>query len=277
MDLNGKTALVTGAGRGFGWGIARAMAQAGARVCASDIDDTDIARVVAEIEKEEGTAYGRHLDAADLDSFQTVVEELIGRWGRLDILVHCAIYMPLLTFEKTTAKSWKRQLQVSLGGLYNATRTAWEIMKRQGGGHIIGIASGSSLRGYREEVAYCTAKHAQEGFVKALALEAIPYGISINTVGPGKPIKTTRVTWEELAALPAEVKSGWADPTDLGRAFVWLAGQPPGRFSGLRFDAGPIVDTLDAEGEDFVFTAEKVTLYPEDFRARQAWMRDYPD
>ncbi len=95
-------------------------------------------------------------------------------------------------------------------------------------------------------------------------------------MGPGKPIKPTRLTWDEFEALPAEAKVEWVDPTELGRAVVWLANQPPARFSGLRFDAGTIVDTLDAEGEDFAVTPEKVTMYPEDFRARQAWMADYP-
>jgi NAD(P)-dependent dehydrogenase (short-subunit alcohol dehydrogenase family) len=269
MNLSGKTALVTGAGRGLGWGIARALAKAGARVCVTDIDDDGLKRVLSDIEADGGDAYGRRLDVAEREAFEAVIGEVEQRWGRLDVLIHNAVYMPLVRFEDITPESWWRQLQVGLGGLYNGTRAAWGLMKRQGGGHVIGIASGSSLRGFEEEVAYCTIKHGQEGFAKALALEAAPHRIAVNTVGPGKLIKPTRLTWEELAALPAEVRSGWADPVVLGRAFVWLAGQPPERFSGLRFDAGPIVDTLAAEGDDFEVTPEKVTLYPEDFRARQ--------
>ena len=148
-------------------------------------------------------------------------------------------------------------------------------MKRQGGGHIVGIASGSSFRGYIDEVAYCTGKHGQEGFVKALSLESAPHRIAINTIGPGKPIKTTRITRAELEQLPEAQTSGWADPIELGKAFVWLAAQPPGRFSGLRFDAGPIVDAIAAEGYDFAFAPEKVTLYSDDFVARQQWYATY--
>ncbi len=150
-------------------------------------------------------------------------------------------------------------------------------MKAQGGGHIIGIASGSSVRGYKDEVAYCTAKHAQEGFMKALALEAAPFNIALNTIGPGRPIKTTRVTWAELDALPAAEKARWADPVELGQAWVWLAAQPPQRFSGFRFDAGPIVDAIAAEGFGFAFAPEKVTLYVDDFVARRQWQANYPD
>ncbi|MFU8888959.1 MAG: hypothetical protein ACNA8N_10205 [Trueperaceae bacterium] len=74
----------------------------------------------------------------------------------------------------------------------------------------------------------------------------------------------------------AAVRAGWADPTELGRAFVWLACQPPGRFNGLRFDAGPILDTIAREGPDFAFAPEKVTLFPDDLRAREAWRAAYP-
>ena len=277
MDLSGKTALVTGAGRGFGWGIARALARAGAKVCVTDIDEENIKRTVGDIESESGTAVGAVLDVSNLESFQESIDDTVERWGSLDVLVHNAVYMPLITFEDTSPESWWQQLNVSLGGLYNGTRAAWDIMKRQGGGHIMGIASGSSLRGYKEEVTYCTAKHGQEGFIKALALEAQPYNIALNTMGPGAPIKTTRLTWEELEQLPDEEKAEWADPTELGKAFVWLAAQPPSRFSGLRFDAGTIVDTLEAEGSTFEVTPEKVTMYPDDFAARQAWLESYSD
>lgn len=275
MDLTGKTAFVTGAGRGFGWGIARALARAGAKVCVTDINEEDVARTVQDIEADGGAAVGAYLDVSNLEAFHKVVGGTVERWGTLNILVHNAIYMPLITFENTSPESWWRQLEVSLGGLYNGTRAVWDTMKKQGGGHIMGIASGSSLRGYVNEVTYCTAKHGQEGFVKALALEAQPYNIAVNTVGPGKPIKTTRLTWEELENTPEEEKAQWADPVELGRAFVWLASQPPSRFSGLRFDAGPIVDTLASEGSDFEVTPEKVTIYSHDFVARQAWMESY--
>ena len=277
MDLSGKTALVTGAGRGFGWGIARALARAGAKVCVTDIDEENIKRTVGDIESEGGTAIGAVLDVSNLKSFQESIDDTVERWGSLDVLVHNAVYMPLIAFEDTSPESWWQQLNVSLGGLYNGTRAAWDIMKKQGGGHIMGIASGSSLRGYKEEVTYCTAKHGQEGFIKALALEAQPYNIALNTMGPGAPIKTTRLTWEELKQLPNEKKAEWVDPTELGKAFVWLAAQPPSRFSGLRFDAGTIVDTLEAEGSTFEVTPEKVTMYPDDFAARQAWLESYSD
>lgn len=276
MNMDGKVALVTGAGRGFGWGIAQAFARAGAQVAITDIDPDGIDRTVGDARAAGADVAGYELDIADLGQAQQVVDDVVGRWGRLDVAVHNAIFMPLIAFEDLTPESWWRQLNVGLGGLYNTTKAAWPAMTRQGGGHVIGIASGSSVRGYHDEVAYCTIKHAQEGFVKALAIESRTRRIAVNTMGPGKAIKPTRLTWDELAAVPEEEKATWHDPADLGRAFVWLALQPPDRFNGLRFDAGSIIDTLDAEGEGFAFAVEKVTRYAEDFKARRAWLAEYP-
>lgn len=275
--LNGKVALVTGAGRGLGWGIARALGQHGARVCVTDIDEAELARAEADLCGDGSQVMARLLDVADRAAFQATVAAVAREWGRLDILVHNAIFMPLVRFDAMSTELWQRQIDVSLGGLYNATYAAWEIMKAQGGGHIIGIASGSSVRGYKDEVAYCTAKHAQEGFMKALALEAAPFHIALNSVGPGRTIKPTRITWAEFDAIPPAEKSQWADPVELGQAFVWLGAQDPAQYSGLRFDAGQIVDTIAAEGFDFTFAPEKVTLYVDDFVARRRWQANYPD
>jgi NAD(P)-dependent dehydrogenase (short-subunit alcohol dehydrogenase family) len=275
MDMTGKVALVTGAGRGFGWGVANAFGRAGARVAATDIDEADAGRAARDIAAAGGEALGLRLDVADGPAFEALAADLLARWGRIDVLVHSAIYMPLVRFEDLDAALWRRQFDVGLGGLFHGIKAVWPAMRRQGGGHVVGVASGSSVRGYTEEVAYCAIKHAQEGMVKALALEAQEHHIAVNTIGPGAPIKTTRLTWEELEALPASEKAAWADPIELGRAFVWLAAQPPARFTGLRFDAGRIVETIDREGAEFAFDVDKVTLYPDDFRAREAWRASY--
>jgi 3-hydroxybutyrate dehydrogenase len=275
--LEDKVALVTGAARGLGWGIARALGRAGAKVCITDINDDELARSTSDLEADRTPVLSLHLDVSELEAFRATVEQVTVRWGRLDILVQNAVYMPLIRFEDTSPELWWRQLHVSLGGLFNGVRTVWDVMKAQGGGHIIGIASGSSVRGYKNEVTYCTGKHGQEGMVKAFSLEAAPYSIAINTIGPGKTIKPTDITWAQLDAMPEEAKAGWADPVELGKAFVWLAAQPPDRFSGFRFDAGPIADTIAAEGYDFEFAPEKVTLYVDDLLARRKWYASYPD
>ena len=266
-----SVALVTGAARGLGWGIARAFGLAGARVCVTDINSDELARCGHDLAADGAEFQSCLSDVADLAECQRVVQRIVDRWGRLDVVVHNAIYMPLVSFDATTPDEWSRQINVGIGGLFNCTYAAWPQMKAQHGGHIIGVASGSSIRGYREEIAYCTIKHGVEGFVKALSLEAQSHNIAVNTIGPGARIKPTRLTWAEYDRVPAELRASWADPVDLGKAWVWLAGQPPSRFTGYRFDAARLVQTIAREGADFEFAAEKVTLYPDDFRVRQEW------
>jgi len=277
LQLRDTAVLVTGAGRGLGWGIARAFGRAGAKVCVTDLDEEELARCARDLAADGTTHHTRRSDVADLTECATVVKTIVNRWGRLDVVVHCAIYMPLIGFEALTPDEWWRQITVGLGGLFNCAHAAWPQMKAQGGGHVIGIASGSSLRGYKDEVAYCTVKHGVEGFVKALSLEARAHNIALNTIGPGAHIKPTRMTWAEYDQAPTDLRARWADPVELGQAWVWLAAQPPGRFSGYRFDAAPLVQTIAREGPAFSFAPEKVTLYPDDFRARQEWYSGYAD
>ncbi len=270
-------ALVTGAARGLGWGIARAFGLAGARVCATDIRDDELARCARDLAADGADFQTLRSDVADLAECKRVVKGIVDRWGRLDVVVHNAIYMPLITFEATTPEEWSRQINVGVGGLFNCTYAAWHQMKVQRGGHIIGIASGSSVRGYKEEIAYCTIKHGIEGFVKALSFEARTHNIALNTIGPGARIKPTRMTWAEYDQAPADLRATWTDPVELGKAWVWLAAQPPSRFNGYRFDAASLIPTIAREGDDFEFAVEKVTRYPDDFRAREEWYGNYPD
>ncbi len=277
MAASEQVALVTGGARGLGWGIARAFGLAGWKVCVTDINADELKLTAADLETDGAEFLTVISDAADREGCRQLVSDIVARWGRLDAIVHNGIYMPLVTFDDTTPEEWDRQLDVGLGGLFNLTHAAWGQMKAQGGGHIIGVASGSSFRGFKEEIAYCTIKHGVEGFVKALSLESSDYNIALNTIGPGAPIKPTRMTRAELDQLSEEEKSAWADPLELGKAWVWLASQPPSRINGYRLDGGTIVRTLEREGDDFEFSPEKVTMYPDDYLARKDWYDNYPD
>lgn len=268
--LRNKVAWVTGAGRGFGAGIARGLARAGAAVCITDVDAAELAATLAEIEADGGEAMTRLVDVTDFDAMRATAGAIVAQWGSLDLVVNNAAIMPLVPFTEHTPAFWQQMIGVNLTGVYHGVYAAWPHLVRQGGGHYIAIASGASLRGFVNEVAYCAAKHAIEGFTKALAIEAEPLAIALNTMGPGKPIKPTSITRADEAQWSAAERSRWTDPLDLAPAFVWLAAQPPARFTGLRFDAGPLADTIAAEGYAFTFAPEKVTLYVDDFVQRQA-------
>ena len=268
--LENRVAWVTGAGRGFGAGIARGLARAGALVCITDIDETELAATADEIHSDGGRAMARIADVTNADAMQATADTIVARWGRLDVVVNNAAVMPLVPFAQHTPDFWRKMIDVNLTGVYHGVWAAWPHMVRQGGGHCIAIASGASERGFVDEVAYCAAKHGIEGFTKALALEAAPHNIAINTMGPGKLIKPTSITRADEANLSDDDRARWTNPLLLAPAFVWLAAQPPARFAGLRFDAGPLADTIAAEGYDFAFAPEKATLYVEEMKERLA-------
>lgn len=273
--LEGKVALVTGAGRGFGTGIARGLARAGAAVLLTDVNAAELEDARAEIAADGSTVAAVVADAGDLAQMEAAANRAADLWGRLDVVVNNAAIMPMISFAETTPALWDKLLRVNLTGVYNGVKAAWPHLLRAGGGHCMAIASGSSLRGFVNEVAYCAAKHAIEGFTKALAMEAEPLNIAVNTLGPGKLIKPTTITREQWAALDKAERARYTDPVVLAQAFVWLAAQPPRRFTGLRFDAGPLADTIAAEGYDFIFTPSKATLYADDFIARLERRREW--
>jgi NAD(P)-dependent dehydrogenase (short-subunit alcohol dehydrogenase family) len=268
--LSGRTAWVTGAGRGFGAGIARGLAQAGASVCITDIDAAELEVTADEIRQAGGTVMTRLVNVTDFAAMQATADAMVEAWGMLDVVVSNAATMPLASFGDHTPEFWNHMLSVNLTGVFHGVRAAWPHMVRQQRGHLMAIASGSSVRGFVNEVAYCAAKHGIEGMTKAIALEAEPLGIAINTMGPGKMIKPTALTRAQEAALSDEERAQWVDPLQLAPAFVWLAAQEPALYTGLRFDAGPLADTIAAEGYAFDFAPEKVTLYTDDMRQRMA-------
>ena len=112
--------------------------------------------------------------------------------------------------------------------------------------------------------------------MKALSLEARAHNIALNTIGPGARIKPTRVTWAEHDRAPAELRASWTDPVQLGRRLGLARRAATRRASAaIASTPGTLVETIAREGEDFEFAPEKVTAYPEDFRARQDWYEHY--
>jgi NAD(P)-dependent dehydrogenase (short-subunit alcohol dehydrogenase family) len=273
--LNDRVVLITGAGRGFGAGIARGMARAGARVCITDINEEELAQSAADLKGERREVLPLLADVGDLRQMEDAVAQTVALWGRLDVIVNNAAAMPLVPFRETSGDLWDMIIRVNLTGVFNGVKAAWLQMEKQGGGHCMAIASGASMRGFVNEVAYCAAKHGLAGFTKALAMEAEASNIAMNTVGPGKLIKPTNITRAEAAAMSPEQRAGWVDPIELAPAFIWLALQPPQRFTGMRFDAGPLADTIAAEGYDFDFAPEKATLYVDEFNTRTAQRREW--
>jgi NAD(P)-dependent dehydrogenase (short-subunit alcohol dehydrogenase family) len=244
-----------------------------------DIQADELAEAADEIAQEAAVGGGElRTDLVDVSDFAQVadaVDATVATWGRIDVLVNNAAIMPPATFAEMTPELWRRVIDINLSGVFYGVKAAWPHMVRQGGGHCMAIASGSSVRGSARESAYCATKHGLEGFIKATAIEAEAHAIALNSLGPGKRIKPTSISRAAAADVPPAEQQIWHDPIVLSPALIWLAMQPPLRYTGLRFDAGPIVDTLAAEGFDFAFAPEKVTAYPADMAQRLDYRRQW--
>ena len=194
-DFSGKVVLVTGAAQGIGSAIARAFT--GAVVWAADIDG---ARV--EALSRETSARAAALDVSDEAAVEALVQQIVERDGRIDILVHCAggvrgqVGRPI---EAVPEADWHAILAVNATGAFLLAKHVAPVMKRQGFGRIVTISSGAGLRPSLTGIqAYTAAKHALVGLTKQLAHELGPHGITVNSVAPGfvRSNPATERQWE---------------------------------------------------------------------------------
>lgn len=183
MLLKDKVAVVTGAGRGIGRGIALTLAKEGCAVVVSDINQTDCLAVVAEIE-----AMGAKALAVQCDvSLKPVVDQLMQtvkeKFGQLDILVNNAGIYPFISFAEMTENDWDKVIDVNLKSIFLCSQAAAKQM--QAGGKIINISSIAAFVGFSGLVHYCASKGGMVGLTKALALELAGNKINVNSVAPG--------------------------------------------------------------------------------------------
>ncbi len=184
VDLTGKVSLVTGAAQGIGQAIADVLAANGSRVIYTDID---VKRV-----NESATRYpgckAFEMNVADESRVNAVVEQIVREFGRLDVLVNNAGVNTLhhrVTAEQFPREEWDRIVNVDLTGLYLVSKAAAKVMKTQGAGRIINIASVVGIVPLRLQCAFAAAKAGVVNFTKAMAIELGGAGILVNCVAPG--------------------------------------------------------------------------------------------
>ena len=181
--LEGKVALVTGAGSGIGEAIARRFADDGATVIVVDINDVPAKTVAHDIGP---AAHAEVADVGDADSVRELIERVVDEHGRLDIAVNNAgIGGASAPVGEYPLESWRQVMSVNLDGVFYSMRYEIPAMLANGGGSIVNIGSVLSSVGFEQSGAYVAAKHGVMGITKTAAIEYSKDGIRVNTVGPG--------------------------------------------------------------------------------------------
>jgi 3-oxoacyl-[acyl-carrier protein] reductase len=186
QELSGRVAIVTGAGRNIGRGIALALADAGAAVVVNARSNLKEAEAVAgEIERGGGRALAVTADVADADAVGAMVAAAASRFGRIDILVNNAAVRVEQALETMTLADWRAVTGVILDGAFNCVKACLPHLKQSGAGVIVNIGGLSSHTGAARRPHVVTAKAGLVGFTRALAHELAPDKIRVNTVTPG--------------------------------------------------------------------------------------------
>ncbi|MCC7497650.1 MAG: 3-oxoacyl-ACP reductase FabG [Bryobacterales bacterium] len=228
MSLKGKAALVTGASKGVGKGIALQLAAGGARVAVNyHSDAAGAAATVAEITSAGGEAFAVQASVAAAFEVHRMFKEVASRFGRLDIHVNNAGVQTWKPMLELTEQEWDLVLDTNLKGCFLCTQQAALLMKDSDGGAVINIGSGCNKAPFPNLASYTASKGAIEMFTKVAAVELGPYKIRVNCVAPGAiEIERTRRelgdyagTW---AALTPMGRVG--HPVDIGRVVAFLAG-----------------------------------------------------
>jgi 2-hydroxycyclohexanecarboxyl-CoA dehydrogenase len=192
--LEGKVALVTGAGRGIGRAIAARLAEEGARVAVTDVDEA-LARAAAAAMGR--GARGFRLDVTDPASVRAVLAEVEAALGPVDVLVNNAGWDKAEPFLESTEETWDKVLAINLKGAIRCTKAVLPGMAQRGRGRIVNISSDAGRVGSTGEAVYSAAKAGILGFTKTVAREVARHQINVNAVCPGP---TDTELWRSIAA-----------------------------------------------------------------------------
>jgi 3-hydroxybutyrate dehydrogenase len=224
MELSGKTALITGGGRGIGRSCALAFAKEGAQIVVAARTESEIEKVAAEIREMGRRALAVILDVREPESIERAFKRAASEIGTVDILINNAGIARSEPLVKCSEELWQEVIDVNLNGTFRCTKAALPGMLQKGWGRIINIASVAGKAGAPYISAYTASKHGVLGFTKALAQEVATRGITVNAICPGyvetdmaeHAIKTIG---EKTGASPEKAKAYLEQTTPQKRLF----------------------------------------------------------
>jgi NAD(P)-dependent dehydrogenase (short-subunit alcohol dehydrogenase family) len=237
FSLEDRVAVVTGASGDIGFAMAEALAGAGASIVLASRDIKRLENARQRMSADAARVWARTVDVTDAVQVQSLMQETVGRFGRLDILVHAAGTQLRKPAIQVTPEEWNRVLAVNLSGTFYCCQAAARCMIQQRSGRIIMVSSLTAEIGIPNIAPYGASKGAIRSLTKTLAVEWAPYGIAVNSIGPGR-FKTSMtedvfsnesVSKSFLRLIPM-ARAGL--PSDLAGITVLLASDASGYITG---------------------------------------------
>lgn len=233
FSLNGRVALVTGASRGIGLGLAKALAQAGARVAVAARDQKALEGLAREI-----GGFSVPMDVASVDSIRLATDEVVRHFGALDVLVANAGLGDNHPALEVTESDWDAMMNVNLKGLFFTCQAAARHMLERGYGRIVTMSSQASLVGIRDHAVYCATKGGVNQLTRVLALEWGARGVTVNAVAPtfiytpGTADRLDQPAYRESVVSRIPV-GRVGEIRDVAAAVLYLASEAAGLVNGV--------------------------------------------
>jgi 3-oxoacyl-[acyl-carrier protein] reductase len=241
IDLSGKVAIVTGAGRGIGREIASTLAREGVAVVGTDIDPDTLGSLAREFGDEGWAGMQRLCDVRDADAIRELVDAVVGRYGRIDVLVNNAGVAGGAPVDALSETVWDDNHDTNLKGTFLMCRAVVPVMKRQRAGRILNAASFAAIVPITGSAAYAASKAGVHYFTRVLAGEVGPWNITVNCYAPGMiPTQMNRFAEAPPARqqrlLDTLTLRRWGQARDVAHLVCFLVSDQAGYITGTLID-----------------------------------------